>query len=110
MSQVATAERAGLHRTEVALIERGLRLPRLDTILKLAAGLGVSSCELLAWMWWDPARHVHFETPPSVAALTGHEALDFDLPAGFRISPVGYETDEELQARRKEGRRRPTGG
>jgi transcriptional regulator with XRE-family HTH domain len=51
-TQEGTAERAGLHRTEVALIEKGDRLPRLDTIVKLGGALGVEPCELLAGMAW----------------------------------------------------------
>jgi transcriptional regulator with XRE-family HTH domain len=52
LTQEGTAERAGLHRTEVALIEQGGRLPRLDTIVKLGGALGVEPCELLAGMAW----------------------------------------------------------
>lgn len=49
-SQERTAERASLHRTEVALIEAGKRLPRLDTIVKLAGALEVEPCGLLVGM------------------------------------------------------------
>lgn len=49
---MATAERAGLHRTEVSLVERGERLPRLDTIVKLAGALEEEPCELLRGMAW----------------------------------------------------------
>jgi transcriptional regulator with XRE-family HTH domain len=52
LSQGGIAERSGLHITEVGLLERGLRLPRLDTIVKLAGGLGVEPCILLAGMEW----------------------------------------------------------
>jgi transcriptional regulator with XRE-family HTH domain len=52
LSQGRTAERSGLHLTEMSLLERGLRLPRLDTIVKLAGGLGVEPCVLLAGMRW----------------------------------------------------------
>ncbi len=52
LSQAETAERAGLHRTEISLLERGLRVPRLDTIVQLAAGVEVEPCELLAGMVW----------------------------------------------------------
>lgn len=41
ISQEALGFRAGLHRTEIGLLERGARMPRIDTVLKLAAGLGV---------------------------------------------------------------------
>jgi transcriptional regulator with XRE-family HTH domain len=52
ISQGRTAERSGLHITEVGLLERGLRLPRLDTIVKLAGALDVEPCVLLAGMKW----------------------------------------------------------
>jgi len=52
LSQADTAERAGLHRTEVALIEGGKRLPRLDTIVKLGGALEVEPCALLMGMAW----------------------------------------------------------
>lgn len=51
-SQTATADRAGLHRTEVALVEHGRRIPRLDTLVKLAGAVEVAPCELLAGMSW----------------------------------------------------------
>jgi transcriptional regulator with XRE-family HTH domain len=52
LSQVGTADRAGLHRTEVALVEHGRRIPRLDTLVKLAGAVEVAPCELLAGMSW----------------------------------------------------------
>jgi len=58
LSKTATAERAGLHRTEVSLIERGERVPRLDTIVKLAGALEMEPCALLVGMAWklDPPK------------------------------------------------------
>lgn len=58
LSQQATAERASLHFTEVSLIERSLRLPRLDTILKLAGALEIEACELMAGMAWRLGENV----------------------------------------------------
>jgi len=55
LSQMLTAERAGLHRTEISLIERGRRVPQLDTIVKLAGALEVDPCVLLAGLAWDLA-------------------------------------------------------
>ena len=34
-------------------IEWGERLPRIDTLIKLAGGFGVSPCELLAGIVWE---------------------------------------------------------
>lgn len=42
LSQRELAVRSRLNRTEISLLERGLRLPRLDTLIKLAAALEVS--------------------------------------------------------------------
>lgn len=63
LSQAETAERAGLHRTEISLLERGLRVPRLDTIVQLAAGVEVEPCDLLAGMVWRLDRVVGAEPP-----------------------------------------------
>ena len=57
LSQERIAERAGLHQTELSLLERGLRLPRLDTIVKLAGAIEVEPCELLAGMTWRLGRN-----------------------------------------------------
>ena len=41
ISQEELAWRAGLHRTAIGLLERGERVPRVDTLVKLAGSLGV---------------------------------------------------------------------
>ncbi len=43
LSQEALAEACNLHRTEISLLERCKRSPRLDTLVILARGLGLSS-------------------------------------------------------------------
>jgi len=48
ISQEELAERADLHRSYIADIERGARNPTLRTIKKLAKGLGVSPGDLLS--------------------------------------------------------------
>ncbi len=45
---------AGLHRTEVSQLERGLRLPRVDTLAKLCGALGVECGVLMAGISWTP--------------------------------------------------------
>lgn len=47
LSQEELAERAGLHAVAITYIETGKRVPKLDTVYKLAHGLGVSVSELL---------------------------------------------------------------
>jgi transcriptional regulator with XRE-family HTH domain len=58
LSQEELANLVGVHRTEIGVLERGLRLPRIDTILKLAAGANVSACALLEGMEWRPGRYI----------------------------------------------------
>jgi len=54
ISQEALGERASLHRTEIGLIERGARCPRIDTLVKIAAGLGVHiDCALFEGISWS---------------------------------------------------------
>lgn len=38
LSQADVSLRSGVHLTEISLLERGLRLPRLDTVVRLAGG------------------------------------------------------------------------
>jgi transcriptional regulator with XRE-family HTH domain len=97
LTQGQLAERIGMSRMTLSRFEHGHRLPYLDTILKLVAALDVENCDLVAWMWWDRARHRHYESPASDSS--GCEVLDFHLPAGFRISPVGYESEERFKDR-----------
>lgn len=48
LSQEALADLCDLHRTEISLLERCKRSPRLETIVILARGLGLDSpAELL---------------------------------------------------------------
>lgn len=56
LSQEELGELASLHRTEVGQLERGTRLPRLDTILRLCAALGITPNDLLAGMAWNPGH------------------------------------------------------
>jgi len=56
LGQDEIAERSGLHRTHIALLERGLRQPRVDTIVRLAGAVEVKPCELLAGMAWNLRR------------------------------------------------------
>lgn len=52
VSQEELGFRADLHRTEVGMLERGIRLPRIDTVLKLAGALEVEPGELLDGLGW----------------------------------------------------------
>jgi transcriptional regulator with XRE-family HTH domain len=54
LSQEELARLVGLHRTEISLVERGGRRPRLDTLLQLAAAVETEPAELLDGMRWVP--------------------------------------------------------
>jgi transcriptional regulator with XRE-family HTH domain len=57
LSQEEVGFRASLHRTEVGLLERGARVPRIDTLVKLAGALGVRiDCALLDGIAWNNGR------------------------------------------------------
>jgi transcriptional regulator with XRE-family HTH domain len=46
ISQEELAFRAAIHRTQITLIETGRRLPRFETLVKLAGALGVTPNDL----------------------------------------------------------------
>jgi transcriptional regulator with XRE-family HTH domain len=57
LSQEALADYAEIHRTQISLIEHGERLPRIDTVIKVAGGLYLPPCELLDGVLWEPRGH-----------------------------------------------------
>jgi transcriptional regulator with XRE-family HTH domain len=72
VSQEELAFRADVHRTQVSLIEAGERLPRLETLVKLAGALGVTTNDLVEGIAWEP-----FE----------------QLSGGFAVSPDAGDAD-----------------
>lgn len=54
LSQEELAVMACIHRTEVSQLERGLRIPRIDTLVKLAGSLQVRPDRLLEGIEWTP--------------------------------------------------------
>lgn len=71
LSQDDVSIRASLHRTEVSQLERGLRVPRIDTVAKLAGALEVDPGELFEGIAWEPGemRQGRFEQPDPDATL-----------------------------------------
>jgi len=64
ISQEELAEHCEIHRTEVSLLERGGREPRLGTMVKLAVSLGTTPEALCAGIAWDPkARDYKIDEP-----------------------------------------------
>lgn len=64
-SQEELSVRSSLHRTEVSQLERGLRVARIDTLIKLAASLECDASELLVGIKWEPGetRYGQFRQP-----------------------------------------------
>ncbi len=71
-SQEELSVRASLHRTEVSQLERGLRLARIDTLVKLAGALEVPTDALVEGIDWRPGSATLGEF--SVAAKAGEKA------------------------------------
>jgi transcriptional regulator with XRE-family HTH domain len=69
MSQEELGIGASLHRTEISQLERGLRVARIDTLVKLAGTLSISPCDLLEGIQWSPGSTTSGEF--EVAAPSG---------------------------------------
>lgn len=69
ISQEELGYRCELHRTEISLLERAGREPRLGTIVKLAGALETTPGELCEGVTWAPSKH-RFEVkrPPRPAS------------------------------------------
>ena len=65
ISQEELGERCDLHRTEISLLERAGREPRLATIVKLADALETTPAALCAGIAWLPrAGRFDVKQPP----------------------------------------------
>jgi transcriptional regulator with XRE-family HTH domain len=77
LSQRQLADLVGLAREHVSELECGLQLPRIDTILRLAAATEVSTCVLLEAMQWRPGWRVdgdfYLPSQPAVGDSRGKE-------------------------------------
>lgn len=78
LSQEELAALTGLHRMDISAIECGRRFPRLDTILKLSAGVEATPCELMANLRWYPGHYVEGmfsieDRPASSSAMKASE-------------------------------------
>jgi transcriptional regulator with XRE-family HTH domain len=54
LSQEQLGKRASLHRTEIGLLEKGERVCRIDTLIRLAGAMAVPPGELLDGIHWVP--------------------------------------------------------
>jgi transcriptional regulator with XRE-family HTH domain len=112
VSQEELGLRCSLHRTEIGLLERGARVPRIDTLIKIAAGLGVRiDCALLDGISWTPATtqaggfkiksHIeqHRELMEQAAALRARQKEPTDV---VKLVREGREELEERGRRREQ--------
>jgi transcriptional regulator with XRE-family HTH domain len=58
LSQEEVAIRAGIHRTQISLMEGGERLPRFPTIVRVAGALGVEPGALFKGIEYKPPMEV----------------------------------------------------
>jgi transcriptional regulator with XRE-family HTH domain len=54
LSQEQLGKRSSLHRTEIGLLEKGERVCRIDTLIRLAGAMAVPPGELLDGIHWVP--------------------------------------------------------
>jgi XRE family transcriptional regulator, regulator of sulfur utilization len=57
LSQEELGVRASIHRTAVGDLERGERLARIDTLVKLAGALSIPAGDLLEGIEWKPGSN-----------------------------------------------------
>jgi transcriptional regulator with XRE-family HTH domain len=58
LSQEEVAFRASLHRTEIGMLERGLRLARIDTVVKLAGAFEIDAGLLFNGLAWTAGSNI----------------------------------------------------
>jgi transcriptional regulator with XRE-family HTH domain len=58
LSQEQLAQRASLHRTEIGLLERGFRLARIDTVVKLAGALEMEAGFFFDGLSWTAGSNI----------------------------------------------------
>jgi transcriptional regulator with XRE-family HTH domain len=76
LSQEELAFRAQIHRTQVSLMEGGERLPRCETLVKLAGALDRTPNDLLDGIAWEPIMLVEGGLRVTPAEDTGDAAED----------------------------------
>ena len=54
LTQRTVGRRAGLGGAAICQYESGRKVPRLESFARIAVALGVSPCELLPGLEWDP--------------------------------------------------------
>jgi transcriptional regulator with XRE-family HTH domain len=106
ISQEELGLRCSLHRTEIGLLERGARVPRIDTLIKIASGLGVRiDCALLDGITWTPGTReagaftVLSRSERHAAAMERTAALGASHTKTWDAAKLVREGREELERR-----------
>ncbi len=89
VSQEELSFRASIHRTEVSLLERGERMPRVDTALRIAGSLGVPLDDLVAGLEWRPGYEIVVPGSWEVVERNGQGP---ERPDKAPVSPASVET------------------
>lgn len=77
LTQEEVAFRAGVHRTQISLMEGAERLPRFETLVRLIGALGVDHGALFAGIAWEPhefTRHGYSVEPTEAGDDAAQEA------------------------------------
>jgi transcriptional regulator with XRE-family HTH domain len=80
VSQEELGFRASLHRTEISLLERGERMPRVDTAVRIAGSLGVPLDDLAVGLEWKPGYRI--VVPGEWDVVKRPKSENGDQPAG----------------------------
>ena len=59
LSQEELAVRSSLHRTEIGMLENGVRVARIDTLVQLAGAMSIPPGDLLEGIFWTPGDKSH---------------------------------------------------
>lgn len=94
VSQEELSFRASIHRTEVSLLERGERMPRVDTALRIAGSLGVPLDDLVAGLEWRPGFEI---VVPGSWEIVERSARMQDRDEPEAASPASAETSNDSQ-------------
>lgn len=65
MTQERLAQLSSIDRSQVGHLEAGRKMPKLDTIIRLAGALDIEPCKLIADVRWTPPS----ETPGSARSV-----------------------------------------
>lgn len=72
LSQEEFGEVAGLHRTYVSMMERGIKTPTVVTLVDLAGALGMTTAELMALFDGELASQTESIEVDELVEPTGH--------------------------------------